>query len=168
MCLVNGYPHGDSCFFCLLEIAMFGPFKTRYVKQVEQASIACAEIYKSTSQAFYGPNELLALTDIPKHFYRAMRDSQTQPAKDCFHSLKRCEQQIAKDLKSGVMFGLMNVVLTIIYVEVGFEESPSRTANRIIQELYKQDISRFVIEGKQYSPDELDDWNLPATPENLF
>ncbi len=67
-----------------------------------------------------------------------------------------------------MMFGLMNVVLTIIYVEVGFEESPSRTANRIIQELYKQDISRFVIEGKQYSPDELDDWNLPATPENLF
>lgn len=61
----------------------------------------------------------------------------------------KADELFTKEVDSGRDVGLLSIGLIFIMVySGGFSESPTKTANRLIQAYYKLDASQFLIEGK--------------------
>ncbi len=66
-----------------------------------------------------------------------------------FRYRSEANEMFDREVNSGRDVGLLTIGLIFIKVySGGFSESPTKTANRLIQAYYKLDASRFLIEGK--------------------
>lgn len=151
---------------------MFGLFKSKHAKETEFAAECISYIYNNHKSAFAGvPNssrDLMILDGILKIYFAGLYKTNAYTLDESFEKYKSVFNQFRSDVKAGRPFGLQDMVLYIIIERYGLHESTTTALNRIIQEMYKHDVPRFVIEGKNYTPNDIEGAMLNITSKDSF
>lgn len=151
---------------------MFGLFKSTHAKETEFAAECISYIYNNHKSAFTGvpqsSRDLLILDGILKIYFAGLYKTNVYTLDESFEKYESVFNQFISEIKSGRQFGLQDVTSYIIIERYGLHESITTSLNRIIQEMYKHDVPRFVIEGKNFTLDDIEGAMLHITSKDSF
>lgn len=164
---------------------MFGFMKPEHVKKTEFVANSVSNLFKSWYADFSGPpigtknpnaitkqlspsKELMIYSSLIFDFYKELIESGAVDANQAYSKYTTTHSKVSDAIKSGRVFGLQDVALHILVENFGLKESPTMTLNRIIQIMYKNDLNRFTIEGRNYTTDDIESFYTEPMPREAL
>lgn len=139
---------------------MFGLFKPLHVKETEFVALAVSHIYRNHQTAFAGipqaSRELMLYDAILKLYFAGFAKNKGLSIDAAHQYYLTIYEIMMGEINAGNIFGLKDLAVYIIAETYRFQESPSMIFNRVIQVMYKNDVDRFIMEGRKYSPSDIE------------
>ncbi|MGS5089992.1 hypothetical protein ACVC7V_26210 [Hydrogenophaga sp. A37] len=164
---------------------MFDFMKPEHVKKTEFVANSVSNLFISWHTGFSGPpigtknpnaikeqlspsKELMIYSGLIFDFYKELKKSGVVDVSHAYSKYISTHSKVSDAIKSGRVFGLQDVALQIIVENFGLKESPTMTLNRIIQIMYKNDLNRFAIEGRNYTIDDIESFYTEPMPREAL
>lgn len=160
---------------------MFDFMKPEHIKKTEFVANSVSTLFKAWHADFSGPpigarnpnkateqlspsKELIIYSSLIFDFYKELRETGLLDSEQAYSRYVSTHSKVSDSIKSGKTFGLQDVALLIIIENFGLKESPTAVLNRIIQVMYKNDLNRFVIEGRSHSAEDVQSFYTKPLP----